>query len=239
MASDRTAEVDLSGTTVIGHSGVSDLAGGQLFAIKGGGLSGFNVRDVFTNLDGLGRKLRVRYDTPTVAGFMLSGSYGTQVIPERTDIDSWDAALRYAGAFGAFRVAGAVAYSGKGHERRPYGVYDGSVSVLHVPSGISLTAASGHNDRKDGSDRTFIYGKVGLQRDVIPVGATALSADVYNGDGIRIQDSSSFSWGLQLVQNFDYCLSQVYFGYREYDYDDRQADYEPLRAVLTGVRVKF
>ncbi|MCB1497700.1 MAG: porin [Bauldia sp.] len=239
MASDQTAEVDLSGTTVIGNSNVSDLAGGQLFAVKGGGLSGFSVKDVFTNLDGVGRKLRVRYDTPTFAGFTLSGSYGTQVIPEPTDVDEWDAALRYAGEFGAFRVAGAVAYSGKGRERRPYGVYDGSVSLLHVPSGLSLTAASGHNDRKDDSDRAYTYAKIGYQRDFFAVGATALSADVYSGSGIRIAHSSGSSWGLQVVQNFDYCQTQLYLGYREYDYEDREAGYKPLRALLTGARVKF
>ncbi|MCB1486064.1 MAG: porin [Bauldia sp.] len=236
MASDGTAEVDLSGTSVIGYSGVSDLAGGQLFAIKGDGLTDFKVSDVFKNYDGLSRKFRVRYDTPTLAGFTVSGSYGTEIFPERTDVDVWDVALRYAGEFGAIRVASAVAYSDKGDDN---GVYDGSVSLLHVPTGLSLTGAAGYDER-DGDDHgAYVYGKLGYQKAFFDVGKTAFSADIYSGDDIRVAGSDSFSWGLQAVQNFDYYQTQVYLGYREYEYDDRDGSYKPVRAVLTGARVKF
>jgi len=236
MASDGTAEVDLSGTDVIGYSSISDLAGGQLFAYsRDRGLSPISVGSAFTNYDGLGRKVRVRYDTPSIAGFTLSGSYGSEMIPEDSGIDVWDVALRYAGEFGAFKVASAAAYSDTGSADR----YDGSISVLHVPTGISVTGAAGYDARQDGVDGRYLYGKLGYQRSFFDVGATALAVDIYSGDDIGTAGSESFTWGAFVVQNFDYYQSQVYLGVRSYRYDDEVGDYNPLLAALTGIRVKF
>ena len=236
MASDGTAEVDLSGTDVIGYSSISDFAGGQLFAFsRDGGLSAISVGSAFSNFDGLGRKVRVRYDTPTLAGFTLSGSYGREMIPEDTGIDVWDVALRYAGEFGGFKVASAVAYSDTGSADR----YDGSVSVLHLPTGISVTGAAGYDARDDGVNAQYLYGKLGYQRSFFDVGATAFAVDVYSGDDIHTAGSESFSWGAFVVQNFDYYQSQVYLGVRSYQFDNDDGSYDPLLAALTGVRVKF
>lgn len=236
MASDGSAEVDLSGTDVIGYSSISDFAGGQLFNYSGGGgLSSIKVGSAFSNLDGLGRKVRVRYDTPSIANFILSGSYGTEMIPEETGVYVWDIALRYAGEFGAFKVASAVAYSDTGSANR----YDGSVSLLHVPSGVSVTGAIGYNAGDDGVDGRYFYGKLGYQHSFFDVGATAFAVDVYSGDDINTAGSESFTWGAFVVQNFDYYQSQVYLGVRSYHYDDHDGNYDPLLAALTGARVKF
>ena len=237
MASDGTAEIDLSGTKVVGFSDVGNLAGGQLFVFKDtSDLSDVTVGDAFPNYDGLGRKLRFRYDTPALAGFRLSGSYGTKVISRSTGINAWDVALRYAGEFGAFRVASAAAYSNK---RDGVGRYNGSVSVLHAPTGISMTGAAAYHERPDRADSTYVYGKLGYKRHVFAPGATALSVDVYSGSDTTGPHSDSLSWGLQAVQNFDYYRAQVYLGYREYKYSENGARFEPVRAALTGVRVRF
>ena len=236
MASDATAEVDLSGTEVIGYSSVSDLAGGQLFAFANGkGLSDVKVGDVFSNFDGLSRKLRVRYDTPTVAGFTASASYGTEVVPEPTDVDVWDVALRYAGEFGGFELASAAAYSWTGDGNR----YDGSASILHVPSGLSVTVAGGVNDKSVGDTGAYVYGKLGYQRQFFDAGVTAFSIDFYDGNDIKTAGSESFSWGAFVVQNFDYYQTQVYLGFRSYEYQDDVAKYDRNIAALTGARVKF
>ena len=49
MASDTTAEVDFSGTTVVGYSLVADMAGGPFFRLCDGALSSVHVKDAFTN----------------------------------------------------------------------------------------------------------------------------------------------------------------------------------------------
>ena len=102
-ASDSTSQVDLSGTSVIGFSNVANLAGGLLFRDSNGNLLATDVGDAFSNLDGLGRDDRIRYDTPSFAGVKFS----TSLIAD----DRWDAAIRYGGDFGPLKAAAAVAYS--------------------------------------------------------------------------------------------------------------------------------
>ena len=83
MASDGTAEVDLSGTTLVGYSPVAKIAGAQLYRFAGGALSGIRVGGTFRNFDGLGRRLRVRYDTPDLNGLVLGASVGQLVVPKK------------------------------------------------------------------------------------------------------------------------------------------------------------
>ncbi|MCB1501662.1 MAG: hypothetical protein KDK07_18070 [Bauldia sp.] len=236
MASNNTAEVDLSGTDVVGYSSVSDLAGGQFFAYAGdAGLSAITVADAFSNLDGLDRKLRVRYDTPSLAGLTASASYGREVVPEVTGGDVWDVAVRYAHDSGPFKVAAAAAYSDTGSSNR----VDGSASILHMASGISLTGAAGYNAGDDGIDGRYLYGKLGYRHAFFDVGATAFAVDTYVGDSIDTPGAESLSFGAFVVQDFDDYQTQLYLGVRSYAYDDDAADYRRLVAAMTGVRVKF
>lgn len=87
-ASNGTSEVDLSGTSVVGHSAIQEMAGGILFVNDVTNAFGPSIGTVFNNLDGLSRDDRVRYDTPTFLGFKASASHisGGAV----------DGALRYA-----------------------------------------------------------------------------------------------------------------------------------------------
>lgn len=236
MASDYTAEVDLSGTSVAGYSSVGDLAGGQLFRFRGGDLSDHNVGEAFRNYDGLSRKLRFRYDTPELAGFTLSASWGKQVIPKEEGPNVWDAALRYTGEFGALRIAGAAAYGNKGDGLDRY---DGSVSALYVPSGISLTVAAAYDEDSSSQNGSYVYGKLGYQRDFFAAGTTAFSVDAYGGNDILLPGTGSTSWGLQAVQDLDYYNAQVYAGYRVYKLTEETAEYDTIRAGMTGILVKF
>lgn len=236
MASDETAEVDLSGTKVVGYSSVNDLAGGQFFAYsRDKGLSAITVTDAFSNFDGLGRKLRIRYDTPTFAGLTFSASYGREVVPEVIGDDVWDLALRYAGDSGGFKVAAAAAYSNTGTSD----LFDGSASILHVATGISITGAAGYNAADAGFDGRYLYGKLGYQHRFLGVGTTAFAIDAYVGDDINAVAGESLSWGAFLVQDFDYYQAQVYLGIRSYAYDDGAADYDRLVATMAGLLVRF
>lgn len=62
-------------------------------------------------LDGDRHEL-VRYDTPTLAGFMMSVAYAPGA--SLTGEDIWDVALRYSGEFSGFRMAAGAGYR---HER--------------------------------------------------------------------------------------------------------------------------
>jgi len=102
-ASNGTSEVDLSGTAVIGYSGIADFAGGLQFQ-EDGVLSGTDIGYTFSNLDGLSRDDRLRYDTPVFKGAKLS----TSVIAD----DRFDVALRYSREIlGAHEFEAAIAYA--------------------------------------------------------------------------------------------------------------------------------
>ncbi|MDQ6436381.1 porin [Mesorhizobium sp. LHD-90] len=235
MASDNTAEVDLSGTTVVGYSLVADMAGGPFFRLDEGELSSVHVKDAFTNFDGVSRKFRARYDTPSFNGFSLAASVGTQLVPVETDITVWDIAARYDNTFGDYKFAAAVAFS---QPNRDEGLYDGSFSILHEPTGLSLTLAAAYSD-EEVADGRYGYVKLGYQEDFFEVGKTALSVDAYFGRDIAALDSDSTSFGAQIVQNLDYLQTELYLGVRSYSYDEEIEDFQDSVAMLAGARMKF
>lgn len=230
MASNGTSEVDLSGTGVIAYSAVGDSAGGILFFDKGvaNALSTTTVNNRFNNLDGLSRQDRVRYDSPSLAGFSASGSWG--------DNGRWDAALRYAGEFGAFRAEGAVAYSNNQNDED---LINGSVSVLHKDTGLSLTFAAG--EEQDANERSFYYIKGGWQTKALtPLGKTAFAIDYFEGES-DVLGWESMSYGVAIVQNIDKVGTELYIGGRVYESDETGVgvNFDDIYALLVGARVKF
>ncbi|MGH1353182.1 MAG: hypothetical protein ACRBBN_20585, partial [Methyloligellaceae bacterium] len=132
LASDFASEVDLSGTIYY----------------AGGSLNEWNAQ---ANLDG-GRVERIRYDSPTLAGFKVSASW--------QDNETVDVALRYGGAIGDFTVAAAVAYT---ETEAGDGTTIGSASILHRPTGLSLSAAAGEADTATSLGiEEFWYVKAGI-----------------------------------------------------------------------------
>ncbi len=231
-ASNGTSEVDLSGTGVIGYSGVADFGSGLTFGAPLPAVTR-TVGSVFTNLDGGSRRDRIRYDTPSFNGFKFSTSAAQG--------GRWDAALRFANQFAGAKIAGAVAYqnanSVSGFER-----VNGSVSVL-LDNGFNVTFAAGEDDfRAAGrSNRTFYYGKVGFITNSISMyGKTAFSVDYHNITDSRINDEDGTSYGFQAVQNLDPIGTEVYFGVRIYELDVAAGgDPDDILGVMTGARMKF
>ncbi|MCI5145203.1 MAG: porin, partial [Candidatus Electrothrix sp. AR3] len=137
MASDDTSEVDLSGTILAGNAGIADVGGGLKFydaaammPADGEEAERMDVHDVFYHMDGLSKKNRVRYDTPTFAGFGLRVSAGEKEIA--------DAVLSYSSTFtDGTKLQAAVAYSDPG-DGKDYTQLNGSASVL-FGFGLNLT----------------------------------------------------------------------------------------------------
>jgi hypothetical protein len=236
MASDGTSENDLSGTYTAGYASVADIAGGQLYRLSDGSLSGIRVGDTFRDFDGLSRKFRVRYDSPDFNGLVLGVSAGRHLVPETTGGTVWDVAAKYTRNLGDTKIASAIAYSDPGGAGR--GLVNGSVSALHVPTGLSLTLAGAINI-KPGRNARYIYGKLGHQADYFEFGTTALSVDAYNGENLNSAGSNSTSFGFQAVQNVDAWQTEFYLGIRSYDYRDGAGNYQPGIATIAGARIRF
>ena len=75
QASDGAPEMDLSGAENVAYSAVGDVAGGFQLRQTNGTLSGVTIGDLFDNFNGDTFNV-IRYETPELAGFVLSASWG-------------------------------------------------------------------------------------------------------------------------------------------------------------------
>ena len=222
-ASNNTSEVDLSGTAVVGYSGIADLAGGLEFD------NGTQINEAFSNFDGLSRDDRLRYDTPNFGGFTVSAS--------AVESDEWDAALRFSGDIGGVRAAAAVAYA----DSINFEQINGSASVL-FQSGLNFTAALGTRDLDTpGRDEPFFYYvKAGQRLDVFDIGSTALAIDITQADEVNADGEEFTSYGAFVVQNLDPVATELYLGVRNHTLDTPGgSDPDDIIAVLAGARIKF
>jgi cell division protein FtsB len=169
-ASNNTAEVDLSKVDVLAYSSVSDPAGGMLFRERSGdnSLTTVSISDAFNNQDGLSRRDRLRYDTPTFWGFHLASS---AVSDQR-----YDGALFWGGQGYGFKAAAAAAIADPNEDNADLR-YDGSFSVLHEGTGLNLTMSAGLLDRDDEGDPTNFYIKGGWLTRFFSVGQTGFGVD--------------------------------------------------------------
>jgi hypothetical protein len=236
MASDGTAEVDNSGTDVVAYSSLSDTAGGYFFRNSGDGLSDVTVGSAFSNFDGLGRKLRVRYDTPTFHGFGLRTSYGEDAFADK-DFPLYDIAAVYAGDFDEIDLDAALGYAW--NEETDIETLSGSISGLHKPTGISLTLAAAREFNDGGIEGRYGYVKLGYQREFFDIGKTFFSVDYYFGNDIAADGSESNSIGLAAVQNIDDYNLRLWALWRNYAYDDGASEYDDGQAIFGGALFKF
>ena len=232
MASDGTAEVDESGVDVIGYSSIADLAGGLLFTnSRTGALTAVSIGSVFTNFDGLGRRDRLRYDSPSFAGFKASASH--------TSNDLWDAALRWGGETDGFRMAAAAAYAAN-NTATTDGRLDGSASILHKGTGLNLTVAAGGDEhRAAGRDPFSIYVKAGWRSDIFSIGETAFAVDWTQSDDVAATNDEATSIGAFAVQNLKEFGAQFYGGIRTHELNRPGTPIDDIWVFSAGTRVKF
>ena len=235
MATDGAAEVDNSGTSVVGYVLLADTAGAFEFR-DGDDLSGITIGDAFKDFDG-GRRFRLRYDTPDFSGFTLSAAYGEEVLATDNDTTYTDLAVRYGFENDVVGVDAALGYAWEDGEDETVEQVIASGSLMHMPTGLNLTLAVGDNQS---SDASYGYAKLGWSGDVVRYGKTAVSVDYYDGSDFATSGSDSTSWGVQAVQTFAELNLEAYVGYRVFSYeDDADTDYQDLSALLVGARWKF
>jgi predicted porin len=238
-ASDGIAEIDLSGTNVVLYTDIDINAGGILWYDDDADSTGdLDVGDVFDNMDGLSRRNRLRYDSPTLWGFTLGGSVLS---------DGGDATLRYASKLGGFKIAGGVGYANP-QATKPSVDHQisGSLSILH-DIGLNLTLAGGTQDfdsDENRNDASYYYGKLGYRHEFFSFGETRFAVDYARHERIKNNGDEADVAGFGIVQDFPKWGSEYYFAYRWHDLDQdsgkfNDVDYESVNSIMTGVRVKF
>ena len=229
-AADDTAEYDLSLVAgPIMYAGVADIAGGILFT-DGTDYSGTTVGDAFFDFDG-DRLARIRYDTPMFGPLQGSASYGQD--------DQWAAAVTLGGDYGDwsgwtvgdFTLLAAASVYNTTDDTVDY-AYAASGSVLHDPTGLSLTLSTGGYHLAEGDDPSNVYAKLGWDTEFWPLGPTGFGVDYTQGDNISSEGADGTSYGLAAVQRIDRYGIDLYAQIRRYELD--QTSDPELNNVTVG-----
>lgn len=232
----------------------ANYAGG-FFTVDGGGRStNLNWAELADGLDSA-RGDFVRYDTPSIYGFILSTAWGEN--------DVFDASLRFKKEWNSIRIAAGLGYYSDQEGSGAAILRDetkGSLSVMHVPTGLYATFAGGvteYNDEVDRDDAEFYYVQLGIDKKFFSHGATTIYGlygnyqDQNNGSnfdfgtGAQILESSDVDrWGFGVTQKFDSAALEVYgvFNYYEAELQgsvDGKVDTEEWMGVAMGARIKF
>lgn len=180
--SDTAPENDLSESALAGYAGVQDMGGGFFLRRTDGLLSALTWGDVYNHFNGDTANV-VRYDTPVLAGLVLSASYGED--------DIWDVGAKFEGEGAGFKIAASIAYTESTDENGLDGGGDlanstivGSVAILHEATGLNALVAAGSRSfdttvvDTDGALRTpadarYIYAKLGWLATLNRLGPTA------------------------------------------------------------------
>ncbi len=164
--------------------GVTDVGGGFFLrrsdvrdARRGGNLKWDDVIDSLDEPDG---KV-ITYSSPELAGFSFSALWGED--------DIWNVGAGFHQTFGqTLQIAAAMAvnenHQGEVEDLLDHRTVSGSISILHMPTGLSFTAAGGQRDYTqsdmllNGSSSIpesphFYYSKAGWRGAVIQAGETA------------------------------------------------------------------
>ena len=234
-SSNNSAEIDLSGTDVIQYSSFADIAGGMQFVESSSDdLSGISVSDAFKNFDGLSRKNRLRYDTPTFYGVHLSTSW----ISEKR----WDASAWWGGKGYGFKTAAAAAVAYINTDRNGDDSeyqYDGSFSILHENTGLNFTFSAGVQEVDNQGDPSNVWGKVGWRTDLVSYGKTSFGVDYGQSTNLVTDSDDGYSVGATVVQIFNDYGAEFYAQYRVFSLDHDDTNVQNINVATIGTRVKF
>ena len=231
-ASNNSAEVDLSKTDVVQYSSIADMAGGLLFRqTNGDTLTDVSVSDAFKNLDGLSRRSRVRYDTPTFYGFHLA----TSLVSDQR----YDASLWWGGQGYGLKAAGAAAFAYPNQDDTDF-QYDGSFSLLHEDTGLNLTLSAGLRERDNQGDQENFYAKVGWLTRFFSLGETGFGVDYTRSLNLPTGRDEGYSVGAAAVQHFEDYGTEIYLQYRHHSLErDVAPSVQDINVGTIGARVKF
>jgi hypothetical protein len=255
-AADGAYEVVLGNS--LRNSGIDH--GSSLVVVTSAGLSTFRLQDYVSDFDS-SRDDVVRYDSPSIYGFIVSASWG--------DNDYADLALRYKNEWNSIRVAAAIAYQwdssndaytttaialapGRAFANSDFEAFGGSISVMHVPTGIYGAFAAGSKEFSDSDsdlDATFWYVQLGFERKLLPYGTTTVYGEWGQYDDALtlfdplVSSSEADRWGLGIVQKFDSAAMEIYGQATFWSFDAVRSgdalDLEDMSTVMIGSRIKF
>jgi predicted porin len=236
-AADGAAEVVLGNSLV----NASVFVGNSFLVGSGRRLSGDSLKnpnDGYANSFDGGRDDVIRYDSPSIYGFILSASWG--------DNDYYDVALRFKKEWNSIRIAAAAAYQNfednNVSNSKNFEVLNGSISVMHIPTGIYGAFAAGEREIDGDDGGSYWYGQLGIEKKFTSYGSTTVYGEYGNYKDIlaAADDSEAERWGFGVVQKFDSAALELYAQATFWSFDDASAlNKEDFSTIMLGSRIKF
>lgn len=240
------SKVDISGRTGLVANADPRLYGGNIrFRDSDGNSTGLTLNPAFQvddGDDGAGEFSGVRYDSPSMNGFIFTADWTNK----DGDEDVYGIRLSFARQMGDFKVAAAagwytedyVGHSGSSAEEVE-GIL-GSIGIMHNPSGIFVNFGAGDVDYDNaGDDASFWYVTAGLKRKWSDRGPTTIYAQYYDSsdNSATAADQANFDssyWGFGIAQDFSAANMYLYAGYRQYE-TDAEVGGESLKDIDTFI----
>ncbi len=261
-ANDNLVLIDLGMMGVAGSPDIANHAGGYILRSNTGLLSSNGVavgaiwtgairgHEAFDN----NRRNHVLYETPSIAGFTVQGAVAED--------NYWDVALRYAGEFSGIRIAGGIGYQEDTKLNSAVQTFSsvgalctsncdvkstevkGSLSLMHVPSGLFVTGSAGNRELEGtsggtpatayaGPDLRYWHLAGGVSQNFFGIGKTVLFGEYGEHKGGLAQtsflgastgtvqcanatgcDSTVNNWGVGLVQYVDAAALELFATYK-------------------------
>ena len=235
-ANNGNIEIDLSGTSVIQYSGVTDVGGGFRFRNRNvaGAANGPTLASTINNFDFESRYDRVRYDTPAIGPIVLSASYGN-----KGEDSVFELGGRVASKVPFGQVAGAFGYSQvKGNAARgDIETWGGSVAFISDTGFNAAVALSDNSDDVNGATTSksgkFLYGKLGYKK-----GMHAVAVDYGRGKDQALNDDKSTVIGLGYVMTPKPWL-ELYAQVKQHDLNRTGSSFDQVTFAGAGTRIKF
>lgn len=238
-ASDGTAETSLSGAGMAAGGGFNFNDSAQHIrtvnqASDVFGAATFDWGSKMTNLDGGSRDDRVRYDSPTFAGFQVSSS--------AISGGGGDVALRYGGKFGGVAVKAAASYLNTGSISATADSQWVVSAAAEHDSGINVRGQYGKRDNSVTTrDDTKIWA-VGLGYDasLTSMGATSFAVGYQVNEDVAANGEEASMLDFGVVQHIKDAGTELYLGVSLLEFEDTTAvQYEDATSIIAGTRIKF
>ncbi|MBY0559262.1 porin [Hyphomicrobium sp.] len=211
-----------------------------------------------------GRRNIVRYDSPTIAGFVVTASWGED--------DLWGVALTYTGQWGDFKVLGKAGYGknsdenisacSKGLSAQNCELFGTAATIQHVPTGLFVYGGFAQNtdnrirESDPGADATSTlwYIQGGIEQKWMPIGKTTIFGEYRNDNGGsklnvnfnggNLQSTDINFAGAGIIQNIEPAAMDLYVMYRHADGSitntaDTRLSLDAFDMVIMGALLRF
>jgi hypothetical protein len=250
--------IDLGGISTVATASPNLAGGSFMFKTEGGAFSNVRMATLVGPTYGGDRIEGVRYDSPTIGGFVAQATWGEDEV--------WSASLRYAGEFSGFRVAAGIGYqeqdvgqldgafalsagpntpiqnTSQATRDRSENEWSASLALMHVASGLFAQGHYAESEFFNGADATSWMIQGGITKNWFGMGNTSFYGEYGRGEDFSkaavAGSSSEISFiGLGVVQQIDAAAMEVFLGWRRFS--GERSGTLPAEVLVGGVSTQL